>query len=99
MPPRPDRLRFCELTFDARVPRTIGAAATRTLPADDARMPDVSAIWAVSFDRSPPKSVFKNELPDCATVVEVVVPTPAAAPIAFRALKCEIRFKIWLRKP
>src|SRR5271170_2416103 len=94
MPPKPDTLRFCELTFDARVPRTRGAAATRTLSADDARMPDVSAIWAVTLDRSPPKSVFKNVLPDCATVLEVVVPTPAAAPNAFRLLKWEIRFMI-----
>ena len=32
------------LTFDASVPKTIGAAAARILPADDARMPENSAI-------------------------------------------------------
>src|SRR5271156_1926391 len=44
MLPSPDALRPSELSFDASVPSTIGAAEARMVPAADARMPEISEI-------------------------------------------------------
>ena len=44
MLPSPDAERPSELTFDANVPSTRGAAEARIVPAEDARMPEISEI-------------------------------------------------------
>jgi hypothetical protein len=84
------------LTFDASVPKTIGAAAARILPADGARMPENSAILLWMPEMLLPKSMFNKVVPACDAFATVDDPPPAAAPIALapRVVKPEIRFMI-----
>src|ERR1700677_4993588 len=84
--PRPVEVSPSTLTFEARVPRTIGAAAARIVPADEVRRPESSAILLWMLERSPPKSIFRTVPPACEVVLATEEPPPAAAPIALRAL-------------
>jgi hypothetical protein len=74
----------------------MGAAEARMLPADEARIPESSAILLWMLEMLLPKSMFNRLVPACDAPATVDDPPPAAAPIALapRVVKLEIKFMI-----